>query len=395
MIKNDLVNKIFGRLTVLKIIEVEGKKGKFWECQCNCGNIKIARDHHLKSGNVKSCGCIKKEFIDNKKDLTGKIFERLTVLEKDYINLNYITYWKCQCLCGNIKSIGEPSLLNNRTKSCGCFKREISIKKIKKVNSEGKNKTSKSIYHPSITSARKVWHGHYKDGDLSFDDFYKISQLNCYYCNSSPSNKSKDNNKNSSFYVKNNSEFIYSGLDRIDSTKTHNTDNVLPCCLWCNRIKNNLSMGEYKNYIIKIFNTISIRSNVYNKKVKLNFSKPQLHSARRSGNYRRCKNELKFDDFLKISQLNCYYCHEEPKNMANWVKEDKRYRNEYPDYDMSQANFIYNGFDRVDVSKGHTIDNVVPCCKICNFGKNTLSQEEFTNQIIKIYNHFILPSSII
>lgn len=38
-----------------------------------------------------------------------------------------------------------------------------------------------------------------------------------------------------------------------------------------------------------------------------------------------------------------------------------------------------NGYclDRVDNKKGYTIQNVVPCCKICNRAKGELSNEQF------------------
>lgn len=31
-----------------------------WLCECECGNLKIVQAHHVKSGNVQSCGCIAK-----------------------------------------------------------------------------------------------------------------------------------------------------------------------------------------------------------------------------------------------------------------------------------------------------------------------------------------------
>jgi len=59
------------------------------------------------------------------KDLTGKVFYRLTVLDLDRIE-NGSSYWKCECECGtqtivNIKNLGRG------TKSCGCLRREQSI----------------------------------------------------------------------------------------------------------------------------------------------------------------------------------------------------------------------------------------------------------------------------
>lgn len=56
-------------------------------------------------------------------DLTGQVFERLTVLERDYSRKGG-TYWKCQCECGNIKSVTSAALRDGRQISCGCYRKE-------------------------------------------------------------------------------------------------------------------------------------------------------------------------------------------------------------------------------------------------------------------------------
>ncbi len=44
----------------------------------------------------------------------------------------------------------------------------------------------------------------------------------------------------------------------------------------------------------------------------------------------------------------------------------------------------YNGLDRVNSSMEYTKENVVPCCKFCNWGKNTMTSEQFINHCKKI-----------
>jgi hypothetical protein len=46
---------------------------------------------------------------------------------------------------------------------------------------------------------------------------------------------------------------------------------------------------------------------------------------------------------------------------------------------------FHNGIDRLDNSKGYTIENSVPCCKTCNLAKNDLSFEEFKNWVEVVY----------
>jgi len=58
-------------------------------------------------------------------DLKGKVFSRLTVIERDY-SKNKRSYWLCECSCENktLKSIDGYSLISGHTKSCGCLQKE-------------------------------------------------------------------------------------------------------------------------------------------------------------------------------------------------------------------------------------------------------------------------------
>lgn len=58
--REDLTNKKFGRLTALYPIHNEKNK-LMWVCKCDCGNIKTVKPNHLKSGAIKSCGCLSRE----------------------------------------------------------------------------------------------------------------------------------------------------------------------------------------------------------------------------------------------------------------------------------------------------------------------------------------------
>lgn len=56
------------------------------------------------------------------KDLTGAKFGRLTVVKLAYYNKTHkSTYWECLCDCGNLKQIARSSLISGRSKSCGCL----------------------------------------------------------------------------------------------------------------------------------------------------------------------------------------------------------------------------------------------------------------------------------
>ena len=55
----DLSGQHFGKLTVLEPVGKNAKKEVLWCCRCDCGKTMVARGTKLRSGGVKSCGCVK------------------------------------------------------------------------------------------------------------------------------------------------------------------------------------------------------------------------------------------------------------------------------------------------------------------------------------------------
>ncbi|PFJ09070.1 hypothetical protein COD67_15185 [Bacillus cereus] len=56
----DLTGCRFGRLLVIKQAGTENNK-RTWLCKCDCGNEIILKGTYLKTGDTRSCGCLKKE----------------------------------------------------------------------------------------------------------------------------------------------------------------------------------------------------------------------------------------------------------------------------------------------------------------------------------------------
>lgn len=86
--------------------------------------------------------------------------------------------------------------------------------------------------------------------------------------------------------------------------------------------------------------------------------------------------ELTEKQFAEITKKDCHYCGAKPNQVT------KRYG--------AFGDYIYNGIDRKDNEKGYTIDNVVPCCKMCNMAKNNHKLQEFKDWIEKAYNKMFL-----
>ena len=54
----DLTGQKFGLLTVKEFAGCD-ENGASWECECDCGASTYAYSKFLKSGQVKSCGCLR------------------------------------------------------------------------------------------------------------------------------------------------------------------------------------------------------------------------------------------------------------------------------------------------------------------------------------------------
>lgn len=58
-------------------------------------------------------------------DLTGKVFNRLTVLERSPLKTNYgKPLWLCVCSCGSMTKVMTVDLTRGKKKSCGCLRND-------------------------------------------------------------------------------------------------------------------------------------------------------------------------------------------------------------------------------------------------------------------------------
>jgi hypothetical protein len=57
----NLTGKKFGRLTAISSTRSGKSGGRVWECICTCGNRSEVLAGNLKSGSIKSCGCMRRE----------------------------------------------------------------------------------------------------------------------------------------------------------------------------------------------------------------------------------------------------------------------------------------------------------------------------------------------
>lgn len=134
----DLTNQRFGKLIVLerdyeypKIKQLKNNKA-YWKCQCDCGNIKTIGGFNLRNQSVTSCGCNKI------KDLTNQKFYKLTALYPTLNRSGESVVWHCKCDCGNETEVSSHNLINHKVLSCGCIKQSIGESNIEKILNENK-----------------------------------------------------------------------------------------------------------------------------------------------------------------------------------------------------------------------------------------------------------------
>lgn len=125
--KKDLTGKVFGRLTVLGLAGRDDKNKKLlWKVRCSCGTEKIVSGNLLTVKGIRSCGCLKREQTIERctKPMIGKVFGRLTVLEKAYTKKGKGAYYKCLCSCGETVIVQGSMLRSGNSRSCGCINKE-------------------------------------------------------------------------------------------------------------------------------------------------------------------------------------------------------------------------------------------------------------------------------
>lgn len=91
---------------------------------------------------------------------------------------------------------------------------------------------------------------------------------------------------------------------------------------------------------------------------------------------RNLEFSLTIDEFLYLTQQNCFYCGALPASI-------------YKGYHGRYLPFIYNTIDRKDYKLGYILDNCVSACLACNIMKHKLNVEEFFLKVKQIYFYLL------
>jgi hypothetical protein len=175
-------------------------------------------------------------------NLTGQKFNKLTAINLDRDSTGR-TAWKCKCDCGNEKIINTSSLVRGITKSCGCFMKDVSrINGLTSIE-DGASRALFRRYRTGALERNLTF-------NISYEFFLQITKENCYLCGKEPSQVRKKQAKINTV-VK---DYIYNGIDRLESHTGYENNNVKACCKKCNMMKKDLSLLEFLNHINTIIN---------------------------------------------------------------------------------------------------------------------------------------------
>lgn len=292
----NLINKKFGRLTVLKVVGIQerseagrNRSCPVWKCKCTCGRTIAVSHVQLINNKTKSCGCLSSEKrtiykLKQINDLIGstktlKVVNpllklksnraRMLIAECIYCErLHRIVYAELKTLKGcirrcyesynimlnlkfdNYKILGKAKENNRWICLCKCGKQFIrrteSIIKWKMVRGCGcmprPSKTQKTIEELLYKRYRTSAKIRSLKFDVSLKKFTNLIKRNCYYCGSPPA----------TIFKRRLDQMAYNGLDRKDNKKGYLTNNITTCCKECNLIKGSINYIEFINWINRL-----------------------------------------------------------------------------------------------------------------------------------------------
>lgn len=180
------------------------------------------------------------------KNEVGNKYGRWTVLKFSHIQVHKNNtkdyYWLAKCTCGTVKKVYLCNLKKGKSVSCGCYNREITAALPRPHKKPHGIAARNQLFHAYKRGASK----RNLEFKITIDDFSHLTKQNCHYCGVVP--------RQLTTVAKNgmNGDYIYNGIDRMDSKKGYIASNCLPCCKTCNYAKRDSSYDEFKKWIKRL-----------------------------------------------------------------------------------------------------------------------------------------------
>lgn len=145
---HNLTGRRFGRLVALSYVRRHNGH-TLWRCACDCGARHVTRASALVGGRARSCGC-----LIAPRSLVGQRFGRLTVLAEAGREGERVL-WRCRCSCGTETTASGNNLKSGNTRSCGCLRREVARASMRSLASRAISRDVKRVIdeHPASGEA--------------------------------------------------------------------------------------------------------------------------------------------------------------------------------------------------------------------------------------------------
>lgn len=182
--KDETGNK-YGLLTVLERVYPHQRayKNAYWKCQCECGNITTVEGSKLRSGETKSCGCLRKRPSKNTVNLIGQKFGMLTVISQAPSSNTGLAKWNCICDCGNTTEVMGCNLRTGHTTSCGCQRARSLIKyNTKDISNQRFGKLIALYPTEKRKGINTIWHCKCECGNECDVDINSLTQFKKQSC---------------------------------------------------------------------------------------------------------------------------------------------------------------------------------------------------------------------
>ena len=166
-------------------------------------------------------------------DVVGTILIDKKQIEPHYSKTSTVFYGKCQeCFSERrLTSSHVGMILKGRGAGCHCSRR-----------STGTESEYKWRYQSYIQAAKKRG----LNWNIDYKQFLDITQQNCYYCGIK-SEMRPSHSKRWDF------KFPMSGIDRMNSNRGYEMDNVVPCCSYCNQAKWDHDVQNFLLWIKRVY----------------------------------------------------------------------------------------------------------------------------------------------
>ena len=178
-------------------------------------------------------------------DITGQKFELLTAVKRVENASFRQARWLFKCDCGNEVAYRIHYVKKGAATSCGCKRHE--------PRPNRRLESGEAAFNGLLYSYKQtaVDRGH--TFMLSKEEFKSLTKQNCHYCGIEPKQVSTD----PSWF----GDYVYNGIDRLDSNIGYNLSNVVACCKTCNYAKRQMTIDEFKEWILKVYNNLGLKCN--------------------------------------------------------------------------------------------------------------------------------------